>query len=223
MRILLVSNDNKLIKKLNLDLRDCYIVDIAKKALEAVTLSETVYYDSIVVDTFLDDIEGLELCKMIREYEVESPTAFLSSKEDRSDRVMCLDAGIDVIIPRNAAIEEILGQIHALVRRNGTHKNGKNVLKFGHISLDMKNRIFYIDGICIHLRRKEFDLMEYLMINNGRAVSKEELLEHVWEKGLDVMSNTVEVHIRCLRKKLENVMGEKVIRTNRGFGYEIRA
>jgi DNA-binding response OmpR family regulator len=223
MRILLVSNDNKLIKKLNLDLRDCYIVDIAKKALEAVTLSETVYYDSIVVDTFLDDIEGLELCKMIREYEVESPTVFLSSKEDRSDRVMCLDAGIDVIIPRNAAIEEILGQIHALVRRNGTHKNGKNVLKFGHISLDMKNRIFYIDGICIHLRRKEFDLMEYLMINNGRAVSKEELLEHVWEKGLDVMSNTVEVHIRCLRKKLENVMGEKVIRTNRGFGYEIRA
>lgn len=223
MRILLVSNDNKLIKKLNLDLRDCYIVDIAKKALEAVTLSETVYYDSIVVDTFLDDIEGLELCKMIREYEVESPTAFLSSKEDRSDRVMCLDAGIDVIIPRNAAIEEILGQIHALIRRNGTHKNGKNVLKFGHISLDMKNRIFYIDGICIHLRRKEFDLMEYLMINNGRAVSKEELLEHVWEKGLDVMSNTVEVHIRCLRKKLENVMGEKVIRTNRGFGYEIRA
>lgn len=223
MRILLVSNDNKLIKKLNLDLRDCYIVDIAKKALEAVTLSETVYYDSIVVDTFLDDIEGLELCKMIREYEVESPTVFLSSKEDRSDRVMCLDAGIDVIIPRNAAIEEILGQIHALIRRNGTHKNGKNVLKFRHISLDMKNRIFYIDGICIHLRRKEFDLMEYLMINNGRAVSKEELLEHVWEKGLDVMSNTVEVHIRCLRKKLENVMGEKVIRTNRGFGYEIRA
>lgn len=223
MRILLVSNDNKLIKKLNLDLRDCYIVDIAKKALEAVTLSETVYYDSIVVDTFLDDIEGLELCKMIREYEVESPTVFLSSKEDRSDRVMCLDAGIDVIIPRNAAIEEILGQIHALIRRNGTHKNGKNVLKFRHISLDMKNRIFYINGICIHLRRKEFDLMEYLMINNGRAVSKEELLEHVWEKGLDVMSNTVEVHIRCLRKKLENVMGEKVIRTNRGFGYEIRA
>jgi DNA-binding response OmpR family regulator len=221
MRILLVSSDNKLIEKLSLDLRDCYIVDVAKKAVEAVNLSETTYYDSIVVDTFLDDIEGLELCKMMREYEVESPTAFLSSKEDRSDRVMCLDAGIDVIIPRNAGIEEILCQIHALVRRNGNNKNSKNILKVRNISLDMKNRIFYIDGKCLHLRRKEFDLMEYLMINKGRSVSKEELLEHVWEKGLDVMSNTVEVHIRCLRKKFENILGDKVIKTNRGFGYEI--
>lgn len=221
MRILLVSNDNKLIKKLNLDLRDCYIVDIAKKAVEAVNLSETNYYDSIVVDTFLEDIEGLELCKMIREYEVESPTAFLSSKDDRSDRVMCLDAGIDVIIPRSAGIEEILGQIHALVRRNGNHKNSKNLLKIGSISLDMKNRIFYINDRCTRLRRKEFDLIEYLMINKGRPISKEELLEHVWERGLDVMSNTVEVHIRCLRKKFEDTIGDNVIKTNRGFGYEI--
>ncbi len=221
MRILLVSSDNKLIEKLNLNLRGCYIVDTARGASQAVSLSETNYYDSIVVDTYLDDIEGLELCKMIRDYDVDSPTAYLSNKEDRSDRVMCLDAGIDVIIPRYAGVEEILGQIHALARRNGNHKNGRNVLKIRNISLDMKNRIFYIDGRCLHLRRKEFDLMEYLMINKGRAVSKEELLEHVWEKGLDVMSNTVEVHIRSLRKNFESMLGEKIIRTNRGFGYEI--
>ncbi len=221
MRILLVSSDNKLIEKLNLYLRDCYLVDIAKRALEAISLSETTYYDSIVIDTCLDSIEGSELCKMLREYEVDSPTLFLSSKEDRSDRVMCLDAGIDVIIPRNANIEEILGHIHALVRRNGNHQNGKNILKVRNISLDMKNRIFYIDEKCHHLRRKEFDLMEFLMINKGRSVSKEEILEHVWDRGLDVMSNTVEVHVRCLRRKFEDLIGEKVIVTNRGFGYEI--
>lgn len=221
MRILLVSSDNKLIEKLNLGLKDRYIVDTAHKASQAINLSETTYYDSIVVDTYLDGIEGLELCKLIREYDVDSPTAYLSNKEDRSDRVMCLDAGIDVIIPRYAGTEEILGQIHALVRRNGNHKNGKNVLTIRDISLDMKNRTFYVEGKCLHLRRKEFDLIEYLMINSGRSVSKEELLEHVWERGLDVMSNTVEVHIRCLRKKFESVMGDKVIKTNRGFGYEI--
>jgi DNA-binding response OmpR family regulator len=221
MRILIVSGDNNLFEKLTNKFRNLFVVDTACAASKAIGLSESNFYDSIVVDSVLRDIEGLELCRMMRECGVDSPTAFLSGKEDRSDRLMCFDAGVDVIIPRYADIEEILAQVNALVRRNGSKSNGKHILKIGNISLDMKNRKFYLNSRCVYLRRKEFDLMEYLMVHKGRPVSKEELLEHVWEKGLDVMSNTVEVHIRSVRRKFEAEVGVGLVKTHRGFGYEI--
>ena len=221
MRILIVSGDNNLFEKLIYRLRDSFVVDTAKEAKKAVILSESNYYDSILVDSVLEDVGGLELCRMMREYGVDSPTAFLSGKEDCSDRLMCFDAGVDVIISRYAEIEEIIAQVNALIRRNGINSNGKYILKIGNISLDMKKRKFYLNSRCVYLRRKEFDLMEYLMIHKDRSVSKEELLEHVWERGLDVMSNTVEVHVRSVRKKFEAEVGVRVVKTHRGFGYEI--
>lgn len=221
MRILLVASDNQLLNRLIFEFKNVFIVDTAKEASKAISLSESTYYDAIIVDATLLDIEGLELCKMMREFGVESPTALLSGRDDRSDRVMCFDAGVDVVLPRCACSEEISAQVKVLTRRNGSQSNCRTLLKFGNITLDTKNKLFYINENLIYLRRKEFDLLEYLLIHHGRPVPKEELLEHVWEKGLDVLSNTVEVHIRSVRTKLEREAGVKIIKTHRGFGYEI--
>ena len=222
MRILLVGINRGVIKELNLKLKNIFIVDTAASASKAISLSESTCYDSIIISTSLLDINGLELCKMLRSYGVDSPIALISNNDNSPNKVMCFDMGADAVISTTQfSMDEIIAQINVLVRRNGNHNNCENFLKYGDIKLDMKNKKFYANDIFVPLRRKEFDLLEYLMIHRDKPVSKEELLEHVWEKGIDVLSNTVEVHVRSIRVKFHKIANSKVIKTYRGFGYKI--
>ncbi|MBW6441339.1 response regulator transcription factor [Patescibacteria group bacterium] len=221
MRLLLISCNKEDIEKLIPELEKYYIIDIASDEPSSIYLSECNLYDIIVINSELPDMCGLELCSMIRSLQVETPIVLISDNNDCAYRVRSFDAGVDVIIFKPIDVYEILAQINVLTRRNGNSKNCQNTISSGNLSLNMKDKKFFAGETYIYLRRKEFDLMEYLMINRGRMVSKEELLEHVWEKGIDVISNTVEVHIRNIRMKLVNTEGEGAIKTRRGFGYEI--
>jgi len=216
-----VESDRRIIKELIPRLRDSYITDTAYNSYNALVLSESNPYDTILIDDECCDIEGSELCRMLREIDIDSPIALLLSKKDGKSVVRSLDAGADVVIQKPFSVDEVIAQINVLARRNSNNKNCMNTIKVGKVCFDMKNKVVYVGGIRVYLRRKEFDLLEYLAIHRGRIISKEEILEHVWERGMFVFCNTVEVHVRSIRLKFLNEAGINIIKTYRGFGYEI--
>ena len=216
-----MESDRRITKELIPILRDRYITDIACNSYKALVLSESNPYDAILIDDETSDINGSELCKMLREIDIDSPIALLLNKKDVQCVVRSLDSGADVVIQKPFSVEELIAQINVMARRNNSNKNCMNIINAGRVCLDMKNKIVYVGGTRIFLRRKEFDLLEYLAIHRGRIISKEEILEHVWERGMFVFCNTVEVHVRSIRLKFIEEAGMRIIKTYRGFGYEI--
>lgn len=223
MRLLLVGSDKNYLKKLLLEFKKFYIVDVSYEFSKALHFSEYRLYDSIIVDSCLNEISALELCTMIRELGVDYPIVYLCEEKNFCDRVRALSTGVDVMISKPIKFEELIAQVKVLARRNANHANCSDILKSGDLRLDMKRNKFFIRNKCVPLRRKEFDILEYLMLNRGKIVSKEELLEHVWDRGIEIFSNTVEVHMLNIRKKLKEMGGTGSIKTHRGFGYEIES
>ncbi len=222
MRLLYVSCNEPKTDELYIGLRSSFIVDTVTTGSQATCLSESLCYDTIIIASSPSDIGGAELCKAIRGFGVISPIILISSSSKSADRVASLNSGVDVVIKKPVSVEEVKAQINVLARRVGKDlAYCKDVINFGRLSLNMNDRRVFVDGKTIPLRRKEYDLLEYLMLHYGRTVSKEEILEHVWERGLDTISNTVEVHVRNIRNKFGENFGMKLIKTYRGFGYEI--
>jgi len=222
MRLLFIEDDKELFENVLTEAERSYIVDIASSGSDGTYLSQINDYDVMVVDSVLPDIDGIEVCKMTRSADIKTPIMLLSGVNESSDKVRSLDAGADVTLHKPVNVDEFMAQVRALARRTGTLTSG-NTIKAGKIELDFKRKQTYVNNKQIQLRRKEFDLLEYLLINKGRVVSKEEILEHVWEEGIYVLSNTVEVHVRSLREHLKRYVGKKFIKTVRGFGYKIEA
>lgn len=220
MRILLVEDDKDMLDDVLTEVEKDYVVDVAYSGVEGTYLSQINDYDVMVVDAALPDMDGVEICRLTRSANIRTPIILLHDSCEISSKVMSLDAGADVNLQKPINILEIKAQVRALTRRNNSISGGC-VLKIGKLEVDCRQKQVLVKGKVIHLRRKEFDLLEYLVINRKRVVSKEEILEHVWEKGIYVFSNTVEVHIKSLRDKFEKLVGKKIIRTIRGFGYRI--
>lgn len=221
MRLLLVTSDKKYLEEVLFYFKKHFVVDVACAALEALHLSEFCSYDSIVMDSSLRDVPALELCKMMRDLEIDYPIMYISEGVDCPDRVRALDTGVDVMIRKPVKAEELTAQIKVLTRRSANHKNCSSIIKFGDLCLDMKKKKFFVNDEEIVLRRREYDLLQYLMIHKGKIVSKEQLLEHVWDRGIEIFSNTVEVHVLNIRKKFKKVGISNIVKTHRGFGYEI--
>ena len=222
MRILLIQDDKDLLDDVLDEVEKDYVVDVAYNGVDGTYLSQVNDYDVMVVDSTLPDIDGIEVCKLTRSAKITTPIILLSDDSESANKVRSLDAGADVNFSKPVNVDEFKAQVRALARRNGAALSD-SFLKVGKVEIDLCKKQIYINKKPKLLRRKEFDLLEYLLINRGRVVSKEELLEHVWEKGIYVFSNTVEVHIRSLREHLARYVGKRFIRTVRGFGYKIQA
>jgi len=222
MRILLIEDDKDLLADVLTEVEKDYVVDVAYNGVDGAYMSQINDYDVLVVDSSLPDIDGVEVCRNARKEKVTTPIILLSKNPDPQDRVMSLDAGADVNLQKPLNLLEFKAQLRALARRANMSACGSD-LKVGRLEVDFRNKQVLARGKILPLRRKEFDLLEYLLVNRGRIVSKEELLEHVWEKGIYVFSNTVEVHVRSLRYKFLKTIGKKLILTIRGFGYKINA
>jgi two-component system OmpR family response regulator len=222
MRLLIIKDDNYLLKDVIDEAEKNYIVDVASSGSDGTYLSQVNDYDVMVVDSVLHDIDSIEVCKMTRSADVKTPIMVLSGNTESSYNVRSLDAGADVTISKPVNVDEFMAQLRALARRNGTLAY-ENIIRVGKVEIDFKKKQTYVNNKPLNLRRKEFDLLEYMLINKGRVISKEEILEHVWDQGIYVFSNTVEVHIRSLRARLNKHVGKKFIKTVRGFGYKIQA
>lgn len=216
MRILVVEDDRDLNKQVSQALRDAgYIVDYAFNGEEGHFLGETEPYDAVVLDIGLPRLDGLSVLQQWRRHGRTMPVLLLTARDRWSDKVQGIDLGADDYVAKPFHIEEVLARVRALVRRAAGHAS--NTLSCGPLSLDLKASRVTVDGAPVKLTALEYKLLEYLMHHAGKVVSRTELTEHLYDQDFDRDSNTIEVFVGRLRKKL----GVDVIETVRGMGYRI--
>jgi two-component system, OmpR family, response regulator len=192
-------------------------VDVAKTGEEAVMRATATDYDVILLDVMLPGHDGFEVCRRLRASEVWSPTLMLTALDSVSDRVRGLDSGADDYLPKPFSFEELLARMRALIRRGASPR--PTVLAVGDLRLDPAARRVWRDGNELSLTAREFAMLELFMRRPGEALSRFELLEHVWDASYENRSNVIEVYIGYLRDKLDR----ETIQTVRGVGYRLRA
>ena len=222
-KILIVEDEKKLARYLQLELmHEGYDIRVSHDGRSAIEQHEAWGSDLILLDLMLPELSGIEVCRRIRQHD-DVPIIMLTAKDDVSDKVMGLDMGADDYMTKPFAIEELLARIRvALKRHSSEREGGARVLEEGPLRLDRDSREISWNGQNIPLTKKEFDLLEYLMLNRGVAVSRSELLDKVWGYSYVGDTNVVDVYIRYLRCKLDDPFNVKLIHTVRGVGYLFR-
>jgi two-component system, OmpR family, response regulator len=214
MRLLIVEDDPDLNRQLVTALTDAgYVVDAAKDGEEGHFLGDTEPYDAVVLDLGLPVMDGVTVLEQWRRAGHKMPVLILTARDRWSDKVAGFDAGADDYVSKPFHMEEVLARIRALLRRSAGHATSE--LSCGPLMLDTKGARVTIDGQAIKLTSLEFRLLSYLMHHKGRVVSRTELVEHLYDQDFDRDSNTIEVFVGRLRKKL----GIDMLRTVRGLGY----
>jgi DNA-binding response OmpR family regulator len=219
MRILLVDNDGDLIDQVLSGMHQSYVVDIAHSSSEGGYLSEVNDYDAVVVGPSIFDDDRNELCQKARVSNTTVPIAIIPSEDNSEKRIQALNSGADVCMKYPVDPPELDAQLRALIRRNSFCPNP--TITVGDITLNSSQRKIMARGKVVSLRKKEYEILEFLIMNKGKTISKEVLLEHIWDGGIYIFSNIIEVHIRNIRLSLEKFGVEKIIKTIRGFGYLI--
>ena len=224
MRILVVEYEHKIANALKKGLeQESYVVDTAYDGQTGYDLAVSEPYDMFLLDIMLPEINGLELCSLLRKKHINTPIIMLTAKGQVRDKVAGLDTGADDYITKPFSFEELLARVRALSRRPSAII--ENTLTIGGLTLDPVTHTVKRDGRTIHLTPKEYGLLEYFMRNRERILTKEQITGHVWNYDADILPNTVEVYIRNLRNKIDRPFPHKpaLIRTVRGFGYTIGA
>ena len=214
MRILLVEDDKDLQRLLKKALADAgYVVDSAMDGEEGHFLGDTEPYDAVVLDLGLPKMDGVTVLEKWRRSGKSMPVLILTARDRWSDKVAGFDAGADDYVAKPFHMEEVLARVRALLRRSAGHATSE--IACGPLLLDTKSARVTVDGNAIKLTSLEFRLLAYLMHHKGKVVSRTELVEHLYDQDFDRDSNTIEVFVGRLRKKL----GVDVLRTIRGMGY----
>lgn len=222
MNILLVEDERKIAHAVKQGFhQETYVCETyhdGESGLAAALGSE---YDVIILDRMLPGLDGLEVCKKIREAGVQTPILMLTAKGQIRDRVAGLDAGADDYLVKPFAFAELLARVRALLRR--PHETVSNTLQVNDLTLDTITFDVKRNDTPIHLSQTEFSLLEYLMRNQGRILSKDTIITHVWDFDADILPNTVEAYIAYLRNKIDKPFPDqpKLIQTLRGFGYKL--
>lgn len=217
MRILIIEDDKELNRQLVEAVRHAsYVADSAFDGEEGFFLGDTETYDAVILDIGLPLIDGISILKRWRQNGKTMPVLMLTARDRWSDKVAGIDAGADDYVAKPFHIEEVLARLRALIRRSSGHASAE--LFCGPVVLDTKSLNVSVDGQFIQLTSHEFRLLSYLMHHKNTVVSRSELIEHLYDQDFDRDSNTVEVFIGRLRKKL-NV---DIIETIRGLGYRLK-
>ncbi len=217
MRILVVEDDKDLAKQLKRALEEAgYAVDVAHDGEEGHFLGDTEPYDAAILDLGLPVLDGLSVLDRWRSQGRAMPVLVLTARDRWSDKVSGIDAGADDYVTKPFRMEEILARVRALIRRAAGHASAE--LECGALRIDTRSGRATLDGTLVKLTAQEYRLLSYLMHHQGKVVSRTELIEHIYHQDFDRESNTIEVFVGRLRKKL----GEGYIATVRGLGYRIQ-
>jgi two-component system OmpR family response regulator len=212
--MLVVEDDPDLNRQIVSALQDAgYVVDTAKDGEEGHYLGETEPYDGVILDLGLPVLDGVSVLEKWRRAGKKMPVLILTARDRWSDKVAGFDAGADDYVAKPFHMEEVLARVRALLRRSAGHATSE--LACGPVLLDTKSARVTVDGTAIKLTSLEFRLLAYLMHHKGKVVSRTELVEHLYDQDFDRDSNTIEVFVGRLRKKL----GTDVLHTIRGMGY----
>ena len=222
MRILVIEDEHKIANSIKKGLeQEAFAVDVAYEGETGYDLASTEDYDAIILDLLLPGIDGMTICKKLREEKIHTPILILTAKGQLEDKIEGLNAGADDYLVKPFAFEELLARIRALIRRPKESFFGELKVK----DLVLNSQTFEVrrGGRKIKLSKKEFSLLEYLMKHKGQVVSKDQIISHVWDYDSDILPNTVEVYIGYLRDKIDRPFPKKpsLIHTVRGFGYKI--
>jgi DNA-binding response OmpR family regulator len=220
MRALVVDDEKELREALAENLRtECFAVDTASDGTDASYLARTNEYDIIILDNMLPEKSGVAVCADIRKVGRNVPIIILSVLADSWQKVELLNAGADDYLSKPYSFDELMARIRALLRRPVDVIG--DVITIDDLVLDTKQQTVKRGGDGAYLTRKEFSLLEYLMRHQGAVLSRGMIMEHVWDMSNDPFSNTIESHIRGLRKKIEGKGRRKLIHTVPGRGYKI--
>lgn len=221
MRILVVEDEKKIANFIKRGLKEeGYSVDVAYDGEEGHFLATTVEYDLIVLDIMLPMIDGISLCRKLREEKIVTPILILTVKDSVKDKVTGLDSGADDYLTKPFAFEEFLARIRALLRKKDTLTATR--LQVGDLVLDLLTHKVTRSGKEIELTSKEYSLLEYLMRNGGTVVTRTMISEHVWDMSFDTYTNVIDVYINYLRNKIDRGHKNKLIHTLRGRGYVLK-
>jgi two-component system OmpR family response regulator len=223
MRLLLVEDDLKIASFIVKGMKsEGYAVDHAQDGLEGLHMAVSEPYDAAIIDVMLPKLDGLSLIERMRKDKVNTPVIILSAKVSVGDRVKGLQTGSDDYLPKPFAFSELLARVQALIRRAGGLSEPTRLV-YGDLTMNLLTREVTRGGRKIELQRLEFALLEYLMRNAGRVVSKTMIMEHVWDYNFDPQTNVVESRICRLRDKIDRGFDRKLIHTMRGVGYALKA
>ncbi len=220
MRILLVEDEHKVASFIARALREqSYSVDIAETAERGLELATKNLYQIVLLDLRLPAMTGLQLCRELRQTGLETPILMLTARSMIEQRVEGLDAGADDYLTKPFVLAELHARVRALTRRGLHDRNAR--FQVADLELDRHRRTASRGGTPLMLTGKEFSLLELLMLNSPKAVSRSEIIEYVWSYNFDTETNLVEVYINRLRQKIDSAFERKLIRTVRGVGYAV--
>ena len=192
-------------------------VDVAHDGEEGLAAASSTPYDVIVLDIMLPRLDGLEVTRRLREHRVETPILMLTARDGVDDRVSGLEAGADDYLVKPFALREVIARLRALTRRHVPNRTAQ--LKAGKVLLDTAAHLLTVDGREVDLTTKEFAILEYFLLNQGRLLTRNQILEHGWDYDFEGGRNLIEVYIGRLRKKLTEAGARDPFVTVRGSGY----
>jgi heavy metal response regulator len=221
MRILLVEDEKNVAAFIKKGLEEeYYAVDVAEDGAEGFLMATSNEYDLMILDIMLPGLNGIELCKRLREKGLKAPILMLTAIDSVNSKVEGLESGADDYLTKPFAFSELLARIKALLRRTS---DSISELSLENLRMDLLSRRVFREDREVMLTPKEFSLLEYLLRNKGRVLSRTQIIENIWGYTFDPNSNVVDVHIKFLREKIDAGFEKKLIYTVRGAGYILKA
>lgn len=222
MRILVVEDEAKVASFIRRALEEeSYAVDVCDDGAKGLDLARTGSHDLIILDLMLPGMPGLEVLKALRKEQVAAPVLILTARSELAQKVKGLDAGADDYLTKPFAIEELVARVRVLLRRGTGEAAG--VLQVSDLMLNPATREVTRGGKRIELTAKEYALLEYLMRNAGRVLTRPMIAEHVWNQDFDTFTNVIDVYVNYLRNKIDRGQERTLIQTVRGSGYTLKA
>ena len=222
MRILLVEDDKKIAAFIKKGFHEAgFAVDYVEDGIKGLNLALSEPYDAAILDIMLPKMDGLTLIEELRRQGINTPTIILSAKRSVDDRIKGLQVGSDDYLVKPFSFSELLARVQALIRRSSNVAES-TTLQAGDLSIDLLTRDVLRSEIKIELQPREFSLLEYLMRNTNKIVSKTMIMEHVWDYNFDPQTNVVDVLICRVRNKIDRGFNKKLIHTIRGVGYVLK-
>ena len=221
-RVLVIEDEPRVARIVQRALEhDTYAVDVATDGADGLTRARSGAFDAIVLDVLLPKMDGIQVCRQLRSERAAIPILMLTARDAVEQRVEGLNAGADDYLTKPFAVAELQARVRALLRRHGEPE--PDLLQAGDLTLDRARHTVTRSGAVIDLSRREFQLLDYLLLNKGLVLTRQQILDHVWGYDFDPSTNIVDIYIHYLRKKLESNGRTPLLKTVRGVGYGIEA
>lgn len=223
MKLLLIEDEPKTVQSIRQGLEEQgYEVDIAYDGLIGKHLARKNPYNLIISDVIIPGLNGIELCKELRQEGILTPLLMLTALGSLDDKLMGFDAGADDFLVKPFEFQELLARVRVLTKRSQSVQVTTNVLRFADLEMNLDGKSVIRSGQKIDLTAREFTLLEFLLRNQGKVVSKVEIAEKVWDVDFDTGTNVIEVYVNLLRKKIDRDFPQKLIHTQYGMGYVLK-